>query len=70
LKSIIKKSNKNIYKKMKALLFLNLLLSTLSIIPNWNLKNSSKDLLTSNTYTYTITHREMYNLVGKLDKTI
>ena len=55
---------------MKALLFLNLLLSTLSIIPNWNLKNSSKDLLTSNTYTYTITHREMYNLVGKLDKTI
>ena len=55
---------------MKALLFLNLLLSTLSIIPNWNLKNSSKDLLTSNTYTYTITHREMYNLIGKLDKTI
>ena len=57
---------------MKVLIFLYLVLSTISIIPNWNLKDSSKDLLPTgtNTYTYTITHRLMYNLIGKLDKTI
>ena len=57
---------------MKVLIFLYLVLSTISIIPNWNLKDSSKDLLPTgtDTCTYTITHRLMYNLIGKLDKTI
>ena len=55
---------------MKALLLLNLLLSALSIIPNWNLKNCSKNLLTTDSYTYIVTDREMYNLIGILNKTI
>ena len=55
---------------MFILLFLTLFLSTNAIIPNWNLTTSSEDILTSNTKTYTITYREMYNLIGKLDKTI
>ena len=55
---------------MKALILLNLLLSALSIIPNWNLKNCSKNLLTTDSYTYIVTDREMYNLIGILNKTI
>ena len=52
------------------LLFLTLFLSTKEIIPLWNLESASEDILTTNTKTYTITYREMYNLIGKLDKTI
>ena len=55
---------------MFILLLLTLFFSTTAIIPNWNLTTSSEDILTSNTKTYTITYREMYNLIGKLDKTI
>ena len=56
------------------LLFLTLFLSTKEIIPLWNLDSASEDILptntNTNTKTYTITHREMYNLIGKLEKTI
>jgi hypothetical protein len=57
---------------MNVLIFLYLILSTISIIPNWNLKDSSKDLLPTgtDTCTYTVVDRMMYNLIGKLDKTI
>ena len=51
---------------------MNLIFSIISVIPNWDLKKSSKNLLDSNTntYTYTITHRAMYKLEAKLTKTI
>ena len=57
---------------MKVLLFLNLLLSIISILPNWNLEYSSRITLDSNTntYTYTACQKEMYNLNAKLNKTI
>ena len=55
---------------MVILIILNLFLSIISIIPNWNLGNSAKNILTENSYTYTITHREMYGLIAKLNKTI
>ena len=57
---------------MKLLIFLCLFLSSISIVPNWNLKDSSKDLLPTgtDTCTYTVVDRMMYNLIGKLDKTI
>ena len=56
------------------LILLNLFLLSISLIPNWNLKASSKDLLDSssniNTYKYIVTHRLMYRLVARLEKTI
>ena len=52
------------------LLFLTLFLSTKEIIPLWNLESASEDILNTNTKTYIITYREMYNLIGRLDKTI
>lgn len=52
------------------LFFLTLFFSTKEIIPIWNLESASKDILTTNTATYTITEREMYKLIGKLEKTI
>ena len=59
---------------MKVILIFINFLSTLSVLPNWNLKNSSKILLdsssTSDTYTYTVTHRAMYKLEAELKKTI
>ena len=57
---------------MKVLIFLYLFLSSISIVPNWNLKDSSKDLLPTgtDTCTYTVVDRMMYDLIGKLDKTI
>ena len=55
---------------MIAPLLLTLIITTISIIPNWNLKTISKDILTTTSTTYVITHREMYNLIGKLEKTI
>ena len=57
---------------MKLLIFLCLFLSSISIVPNWNLKDSSKDLLPTgtDTCTYTVVDRMMYDLIGKLDKTI
>ena len=55
-------------------IFLNLLLFNVSIIPNWNLKKSAKNLLdtntNTNTFTYTVTHRAMYKLEAELKKTI
>ena len=59
---------------MKALfifLFINLFFFTFSILPIWDLKHSSKDLLSSvNSYEYTITHRKMYDLIALLKKKI
>ena len=55
-------------------IFLNLLFFNISIIPNWNLKKSAKNLLdtntNTNTFTYTVTHRAMYKLEAELKKTI
>ena len=55
---------------MNELILLNLFVSIISVLPNWDLEKSSKKLLTGDTYTYTITHREMYGLIAKLEKTI
>ena len=55
---------------MISIILLNLIFSIISVLPNWDLKKSSRELLTSNSYTYTVTHREMYNLEAKLEKTI
>ena len=52
-------------------IFLNLLVSTFLIIPNWNLKNASVNLLSSSdTKKYVVSHRTMYGLFAKLEKTI
>ena len=51
-------------------LFLTFFFSTKEIIPIWNLVSASEDILTTSTTTYTITHRNMYKLIGKLEKTI
>ena len=51
--------------------FLNLLVSTILVIPNWNIKKTSINLLgSSNTKSYDITHRDMYGLILRLEKTI
>ena len=50
---------------------INLFLSTFSVIPLWNLKNCSVDLLQNEkNYSYIITHREMYKMEAKLVKEI
>ena len=52
-------------------IFLNLLVSTFLIIPNWNLKNAAVNLLSSSdTKKYVVSHRTMYGLIAKLEKTI
>ena len=52
-------------------LFINLLVSTFLVIPNWNIEKTSINLLdSSNTKVYDITHREMYGLKVRLEKTI
>ena len=51
--------------------FLNLLVSTILLIPNWNISKTSLNLLgSSNTKSYDITHRDMYGLILRLEKTI
>ena len=57
---------------MDGLIFLNLLFSIISILPNWNLESSSRILLDSNTNThsYTIIEKDMYNLKAEFNKTI
>ena len=55
---------------MRIILLLTLFFATREIIPIWNLTSSSENLLTSDSKTYTITKREMYNLIGELEKTI
>ena len=55
---------------MFELILLNLFFPIISVLPIWNLAKSSRELLTSNSYTYTISHREMYSLKAKLEKTI
>ena len=55
---------------MFELILLNLFFSIISVLPNWDLEKSSRELLTNNTYTYPITNREMYGLKAKLEKTI
>ena len=55
----------------KLFIFINLIFLSFSILPNWNLQSSSKNLLeSSNTHEYTITHRQMYELNALLKKTI
>ena len=50
-------------------IFLNLLVSTFLIIPNWNLKNAAVNLLSSSdTKKYVVSHRAMYGLFAKLEK--
>ena len=51
---------------MFELILLNLFFPIISVLPIWNLAKSSRELLTSNSYTYTISHREMYSLKAKL----
>ena len=51
--------------------FLNLLVSTILLIPNWNIEKTSINLLgSSNTKSYDITYRDMYGLKLRLEKTI
>ena len=51
--------------------FLNLLASSILVIPNWNIEKTSINLLgSSNTKSYDITYRDMYSLKLKLEKTI
>ena len=51
--------------------FLNLLASTILVIPNWNIEKTSINLLgSSNTKSYDITYRDMYGLKLRLEKTI
>ena len=53
------------------ILLFKLLISVLSIVPLWNFENSAIDLLSNtNTYTYTICEKEMYDMKIKLEKTI
>ena len=48
---------------------LNLLFSCISILPNWDLASSSKNLLSgTNTYTYIISNRDMHKLKTELKK--
>ena len=50
---------------------LNLLFSCISILPNWDLASSSKNLLSgTNTYTYIISNRDMQKLKTELKKII
>ena len=54
-------------------ILLSLLFSGISILPNWDLASSSKNLLPGTntyTYTYTISLRDMYKLKSELKKTI
>ena len=53
-------------------IFINLIFFTLSVLPNWNLEKSSINLLPSNvnSWEYTITHRQMYDLEALLKKKI
>ena len=52
-------------------IIINLLLSSFSVIPLWNLKKSSLDLLKeNNNYTYTISHGFMYEMEALLSKEI
>ena len=47
----------------KIFTFINLFFLSFSVLPNWNLQSSSKNLLQSNnTHEYTITNRHMYDL--------
>ena len=56
---------------MQVFLIINLFLYSFSVIPIWNLKNSSIDLLKDKTsYEYVITNRSMYDLQAKLTKKI
>ena len=56
---------------MKILIFINLFLVIFSVVPLWNLKNCSIDLLqNTNNYNYIITHIYMYEITAKLEKTI
>ena len=53
------------------IIFINLFFISFSILPNWNLQSSSKNLLeSSNTHEYTITNRHMYDLDALLKKNI
>ena len=53
------------------LIVLNLLFSGISILPNWDLTSSSKNLLSgTNTYTYIISNRDMQKLKTELKKII
>ena len=56
---------------MKILIFIDLFLNIFSVVPIWNLKNCSIDLLqNSNYYSYIIADRYMYEMRAKLEKII
>ena len=58
---------------MKAFIFIffYIIEISISILPIWNLKNSSKDLIgTGNSHEYTIANRHMYELTITLKKKI
>ena len=52
------------------LIFLNIIISSISVLPIWNFKNSTINLLTSDSYNYEILDRVMYDLKAKLIKYI
>ena len=58
-------------KQILLLVFFYLLYQALAIIPEWNLNSSGEDLFGSeNEITYTINHRNLFNVEMKLEKKI
>ena len=55
---------------MFALILIYLFFPIITVLPNWDLKKSSINLLVNNNHSYVITHRKMYDLEAKLEKTI
>ena len=53
------------------IIILNLIISIFSVLPIWDFKKSSKDLLgTDNSCSYTISNRGMYAMSASLEKKI
>ena len=57
--------------KILIIIFFNLIISIFSVLPIWDFKKSSKDLLgTDNSCSYTISNRGMYAMSASLEKKI
>ena len=57
--------------KVLIIIFFNLIISIFSVLPIWDFKKSSKDLLgNDNSCSYTISNRGMYAMSASLEKKI